>query len=121
MIEKLNTVSSSLGTMIDKNQLNTFSSENISLRKKLLEDVQSKFVKSNDVTSFPKRMTNALNSVAKAQNEAASKTRNFELGLENDLTNVMLNQQVSSLGFQLTLNIRNKVLSAYKDIMNMPV
>jgi flagellar hook-basal body complex protein FliE len=28
---------------------------------------------------------------------------------------------VSSLGFQLTLNLRNKALSAYKDIMNMPV
>ncbi|MEN9851289.1 MAG: Flagellar hook-basal body complex protein FliE, partial [Pseudomonadota bacterium] len=26
-----------------------------------------------------------------------------------------------SLGFQLTLNLRNKALSAYKDIMNMPV
>ena len=72
MIDKLNNISSSLGTMIDKNQLNTFSSENISLRKKLLEDVQSKFVKSNDVTSFPKRMTNALNSVA-AQNEQQAK------------------------------------------------
>jgi flagellar hook-basal body complex protein FliE len=33
----------------------------------------------------------------------------------------MINQQISSVGFQLTLNIRNKALSAYKDIMNMPV
>ena len=48
-------------------------------------------------------------------------TRNFELGIENDLTKVMINQQISSLGFQLTLNTRNKVLSAYKDIMSMPV
>ena len=46
---------------------------------------------------------------------------NFELGIENDLTKVMINQQISSLGFQLTLNTRNKVLSAYKDIMSMPV
>jgi flagellar hook-basal body complex protein FliE len=28
---------------------------------------------------------------------------------------------VSSLGFQMVLNVRNKMLSAYKDIMNMPV
>jgi flagellar hook-basal body complex protein FliE len=33
----------------------------------------------------------------------------------------MVTQQVSSLGFQMALNVRNKVLSAYKDIMNMPV
>ena len=48
-------------------------------------------------------------------------TKNFELGLENDLTKVMINQQLASLGFQMTLNVRNKVLTAYKDIMNMPV
>ena len=56
-----------------------------------------------------------------AQKIAADTTRNFELGIENDLTKVMINQQISSLGFQLTLNTRNKVLSAYKDIMSMPV
>ena len=48
-------------------------------------------------------------------------TRDYELGREQDLSKVMINQQVSSLGFQLTLNIRNKVMTAYKDIMNMPV
>jgi flagellar hook-basal body complex protein FliE len=66
-------------------------------------------------------MEKALDSVADAQKVAADSTRNFELGIENDLTKVMINQQISSLGFQLTLNTRNKVLSAYKDIMSMPV
>jgi len=37
------------------------------------------------------------------------------------LAKVMIGQQVSSVAFQLTLNVRNKALSAYKDIMNMPV
>jgi flagellar hook-basal body complex protein FliE len=32
-----------------------------------------------------------------------------------------VDQQISSIGFQMTLNIRNKALSAYKEIMNMPV
>jgi flagellar hook-basal body complex protein FliE len=45
----------------------------------------------------------------------------FDLGIETDLSKVMVDQQVSSLGFQLTLNVRNKMLSAYKDILNMPV
>ena len=66
-------------------------------------------------------MGKALDSVADAQKLAADTTKNFELGIENDLTKVMINQQISSLGFQLTLNTRNKVLSAYKDIMSMPV
>ena len=72
-------------------------------------------------TPFTDRMTNAIRQVANAQEDAAISAKNFELGLETDLSKVMMKQQISSLGFQLTLNVRNKVLSAYKDIMNMPV
>lgn len=71
--------------------------------------------------SFADRMSGAVGEVAAAQNEAAGLARAYELGLENDLSRVMISQQVSSLGFQLTLNVRNKLLSAYKDVMNMPV
>ena len=73
---------------------------------------------SND---FGNRISTAMKSVADAQNQSAQITKDFELGRENDLSKVMVQQQVSSLGFQLTLNVRNKLLSAYKDIMNIPV
>ena len=66
-------------------------------------------------------MSDGLLQVARTQNDAANLAKNYELGLENDLAKVMVGQQVSSLAFQLTLNVRNKALSAYKDIMNMPV
>ena len=71
--------------------------------------------------SFSDRMGNAINSVADAQNNSLKLAQAYEMGLENDLSKVMISQQISSLGFQLTLNARNKMLSAYKDIMNMPV
>lgn len=70
---------------------------------------------------FGDRVTNAIQQVALAQNRTAELVKAYEMGIENDISKVMINQQVSSLGFQLTLNVRNKVLSAYKDIMNMPV
>ena len=70
---------------------------------------------------FGERINNAIDQVAAAQNKTAGLVKAFEMGMENDISKVMVNQQVSSLGFQLTLNVRNKVLSAYKDIMNMPV
>ena len=92
-----------------------------SLRTQLLEKADKSFTPDRVQTSFPGRMVDALNSVADAQNEAARITRDYELGREQDLSKVMVNQQVSSLGFQLTLNIRNKVMTAYKDILNMPV
>lgn len=71
--------------------------------------------------SFSDRMRQSLDTVANAQTDAAQLIRDFETGKETDLTKVMIAQQVSSLGFQLTLNVRNKALTAYKDIMNMPV
>lgn len=71
--------------------------------------------------SFGERLKDSLDNVAQAQGDAAQLVRDFEMGKETDLTKVMVAQQVSSLGFQLTLNVRNKALSAYKDIMNMPV
>jgi len=70
---------------------------------------------------FGDRISSAIRSVANAQSQSAQITKDFELGLETDLSKVMVQQQVSSLGFQLTMNVRNKLLSAYKDIMNMPV
>jgi flagellar hook-basal body complex protein FliE len=71
--------------------------------------------------SFSQRISDGLNDVAQSQNLAAKLAKDYELGTESDLSKVMVNQQISSVGFQLTLNIRNKALSAYKDIMNMPV
>ena len=78
-------------------------------------------VKVSDNPSFQDRLGDGLKNVAEVQNDAAEIAKNFELGTENDLAKVMVSQQVSSLAFQLTLNVRNKALSAYKDIMNMPV
>jgi len=71
--------------------------------------------------SFADRLEDGLKQVSQSQMQATQLAKDYELGLENDLAKVMVGQQVSSLAFQLTLNVRNKALSAYKDIMNMPV
>ena len=92
-----------------------------SLRAQLRAQADVALAPETNDTEFTGRMGNALKEVANAQNEAASMTKAYELGTENDISKVMISQQVSSLGFQLTLNVRNKMLSAYKDIMNMPV
>ena len=74
-----------------------------------------------DKNAFGDRISTAIKSVADSQSQSAQISKDFELGRETDLSKVMVQQQISSLGFQLTLNVRNKLLSAYKDIMNMPV
>ena len=45
----------------------------------------------------------------------------FERGEQVPLTDVVMGMQKSSLAFEATLQIRNKVLKAYEDILNMPV
>lgn len=55
--------------------------------------------------------------------QAADKLKTqFELGDPNvSLSEVMIATQKSSLGFEATLRVRNKVVQAYQDIMNMPI
>jgi len=93
--------------------------------KNLQEQIvkQSKDALGSDKISadFVETISKAIQNVSDNQQKSAELTKNFELGIENDLTKVMIQQQLSGLGFQMTLNVRNKVLSAYKDIMNMPV
>ena len=102
-------------------QIGSISNKVLSNHRQIIENASKALDNDTQLSNFGARMEKALDSVADAQKIAADTTRNFELGIENDLTKVMINQQVSSLGFQLTLNTRNKVLSAYKDIMSMPV
>ena len=102
-------------------QIGSITNKVLSSHKEIIESASKTFGNDNKLGNFGSRMEKALDSVADAQKIAADTTKNFELGIENDLTKVMINQQISSLGFQLTLNTRNKVLSAYKDIMSMPV
>ena len=108
------------------NLVSKFIKENIDQTKSVQKDIikfqQEALKEPTSVSkSFMSDVNNALEGVAKAQSDAAEITKNYELGKEQDLTKVIVNQQISKLAFQLTLNVRNKVLSAYKDIMNMPV
>ena len=62
-----------------------------------------------------------LGSVNAAQNEAGSASAAYERGDSSDIAGVMLARQKSSIAFEATLQVRNKLMSAYRDIMNMPV
>ncbi len=70
---------------------------------------------------FSTKMTQAVQEVAKLQNESSRITQAFEAGEEVDVTKVMLAREKASIAFEATMQIRNKLLSAYKDIVSMPV
>ena len=126
MVDRISNLSSTLNGLtavkgIEQQASLTASQGPQSLRQQLLAHAEQVMPADRSQVNFTSRMSSALQSVADAQNRSAQTTRDFELGRETDLTKVMINQQVSSLGFHMTLNVRNKVLTAYKDIMNMPV
>lgn len=62
-----------------------------------------------------------LQKVNELNAQAGALTVAYERGEETDLAKVMLARQRSSIGFEATLQVRNKMLSAYKEIMGMAV
>lgn len=71
--------------------------------------------------NFGDHLKTALTQVAALQNQASKVTQAYEAGEEVDVTKVMLAREKSSLAFEATMQVRNKLLSAYKDIISMPV
>ena len=71
--------------------------------------------------SFGKTMNDALQAVNAQQTKASDISAAYERGDTHDIVSVMVERQKASLGFEATVQVRNKLLSAYRDIMNMPV
>ena len=71
--------------------------------------------------SFSGTLQNALEKVNQTQTSAESISEAYEKGDETDIAKVMLARQESSVEFEATLQVRNKLLSAYQDIMRFGV
>jgi flagellar hook-basal body complex protein FliE len=70
--------------------------------------------------SFTDYVRDAVTDVNATQLRAREAQAAYERG-EAPLTEVVLGMQKSSLAFEATLQVRNKVMKAYEDIINMPV
>jgi flagellar hook-basal body complex protein FliE len=70
---------------------------------------------------FGDAFRNALGEVNSMQAQSSAMSEAYEKGEVTDIAAVMLSRQQASIGFEATLQVRNKLLSAYKDIMSMPV
>lgn len=70
---------------------------------------------------FGAQLEAAMRGVAESQNAAGAASAAYERGDTNDIAAVQLARQAAAVDFQATLQVRNRVLSAYRDIMNMGV
>jgi len=72
-------------------------------------------------SDFAGALKSAVTSVNALQAKSGAITEAYERGETTDIAAVMLSREQASVGFQATLQVRNKLLAAYKDIMSMPV
>lgn len=71
---------------------------------------------------FGNVLNNAINTVNQYQQNAAQAATAIETGDGGaSLVKAMIASQKANVAFQATVQVRNKVVSAYQDIMNMPI
>ena len=71
--------------------------------------------------SFGEALTTAIEGISQAQNAADDASVRMAAGEPVDLHEVMLARETASLQFQLAVQVRNKLVEAYQDVMRMQV
>jgi flagellar hook-basal body complex protein FliE len=76
----------------------------------------------SSTVNFSDALKSALDQVNSVQLTAEKMGKNFAMGDDSvSLSDVMIAGQKASITFQATVQVRNKLVSAYSDIMNMQV
>ncbi|MGR9107010.1 MAG: flagellar hook-basal body complex protein FliE [Gammaproteobacteria bacterium] len=72
--------------------------------------------------SFADLLVRSIDSINETQQQAGDLAQAFETG-ESDasLSDVMISIQKANVSFQAMVQVRNKLVEAYKDVMNMPM
>ncbi len=71
---------------------------------------------------FGQLLAKSIDRVSETQTSASALTQAFERGAANvDLPEVMVALQKANVSFQAITQVRNRLLSAYQDVMNMQV
>ncbi|MCH8501053.1 MAG: flagellar hook-basal body complex protein FliE [Aliidiomarina sp.] len=72
--------------------------------------------------SFATELKASINRINELQQNSAAKTQAFQLGDPSvQLNDVMVDAQKASLAFEMGVQVRNRLVNAYKEVMNMNV
>jgi len=75
-----------------------------------------------DGANFGQALKAAIEQVSAAQQQGQQMAMAFVAGEKNvQIQDVMVNLQKASLSFQQMVQVRNRLVTAYQDVMNMPV
>lgn len=82
----------------------------------------SKPLETEGGSDFSAMLKESIDSVNDAQKTSGQLSKAFEMGDQDvSLAEVMIASQKASVSFQAMLQVRNKLVDAYKDVMNMPM
>lgn len=70
---------------------------------------------------FAETLTSSIQRVNELQLESASMVQSFASGENQNVHELMIHLQKAGLAIDMTSAVRNKIMSAYKDIMSMPL
>ncbi|MDF7679680.1 flagellar hook-basal body complex protein FliE [Enterobacteriaceae bacterium ESL0689] len=72
--------------------------------------------------SFASELNAALGKISDTQQAAYKQAQDFELGVPGvSLNDVMVDMQKSTVSLQMGIQMRNKLVAAYQEVMNMQV
>lgn len=85
------------------------------------EDLATSGASAPAAPGFKELLSDALQSVNSLQQQSSALASGFARGEHQDLVGTMIASQKSSIAFQSVVTARNRMVSAYQDIMNMPI
>lgn len=122
--------------MVQRADINSVLSEIRNMRSQMMEnqrveqddnirgrmDGPSKVQETSDTPKFSDMLSQAVGSVNELQQTSSDMKTAYEMGDPNmDISRVMIASEKASISFEALTQVRNRVVKAYEDIMNMPV
>lgn len=83
--------------------------------------IDKKSIEKKSDNSFKDIFSNALDNYKEAENKVDEDIYKLSTGESDDLHNLMINTQQAEISLDLVIQLRNKALEAYNEIMRMGV
>ena len=75
----------------------------------------------NESVNFKDILIDALNNVNTLEQESAKMTEDFIAGRTDDIHSVLIASEKATISLQFVMEVRNKVMEAYQEIMRMQI
>lgn len=91
-----------------------------SLNSNMLKDISGSEGSTKGV-SFGEFLNSAIKQVDGLQKESEKLNESLAMGLTDNIHQVMIASEKASIAMQFTMQVRNKIMDAYQEIMRMPI